>query len=283
MYRKKFDKRYLIIIIFIVSAFSLVILSVSLKKERDLNPVERVVKDATTFVVKIVNYPFKLAKNIIIENKEKEEIYKKYKKLKDKSENIDSVISSNENLESEVKKLKESLDLNTVLSDKILVNATVVYRNLGYFYDEVTIDKGSSSGIEKDMAVITPKGLIGKTSKVSNYTSTVKLLSNENMDNKLSVKVKTNDDYVYGLIYKYNSKSNTFFVEGISQNASIPENADVVTTGMGNIFPSGLLVGKVKKMTTDNFDLSKVLEVSSSVDFDDIEYVSVVKREKWLL
>lgn len=281
MYRKRLDKRYLIIIIFIISAFSLVILSVSLKKDRDLNPAEKVVKDATTLVVKIVNYPFKFAKSILNENKEKDEIYKKYKKLKDKSDNIESIISSNENLQSEVKKLKESLDLNTVLSDKILVNATVVYRNLGYFYDEVTIDKGSSSGVEKDMAVITSKGLIGKTSKVSNYTSTVKLLSNENMDNKLSVKVKTDDDFVYGLIYKYNSKSNTFLIEGISQNVSIPENADVVTTGMGNIFPSGLLVGKVKKMTTDNFDLSKVLEVSSSVDFDDIEYVSVVKREKW--
>ena len=47
---------------------------------------------------------------------------------------------------------------------------------------------------------------------------------------------------------------------------------------MGAIFPSGLLIGKVEKITTDNFDLSKVIEVKSSVNYDDIDYVTVVKR-----
>lgn len=280
MYKRKFDKRYFLIIVIVALAFALVIFSVSLKKERDLNPVEKVFKDVGSFGFKVISYPFNLARNIIGENKDKDAIYRKYKDLEKKSENIDSVISSNENLESEIKKLKEALELKTILSDKILVNATVIYRNLGYFYDEVTIDKGASDGIEKDMAVITAKGLIGKTSKVSNHTSTVKLLSNENMDNKISVKVKTSEDYVYGLIYKYDSKKNTYMVEGISQNVQIPEDADVVTTGMGNVFPSGLLVGKVKGTVSDNFDLSKVLEVSSAVNFDDIDYVSVVKRKK---
>ena len=47
---------------------------------------------------------------------------------------------------------------------------------------------------------------------------------------------------------------------------------------MGDTFPSGLLLGHVKKISTDNFDLSKVAVVSSSVNFDDIEYVAVLKR-----
>ena len=53
----------------------------------------------------------------------------------------------------------------------------------------------------------------------------------------------------------------------------------MVTTGMGDMFPSGIQVGKVTKVTTDNFDLSKVVEVEASVDFDDIDYVTVLKRE----
>ena len=48
---------------------------------------------------------------------------------------------------------------------------------------------------------------------------------------------------------------------------------------MGDTFPSGLLVGHVKRVTTDNFDLSKVAIVESSVDFDEIDYVSVLKRK----
>lgn len=280
MYKKKkqFDRRYLLILVIIFISFALVVLTIALKNDRKLNPVEKVIKDAGMFTIKFAKSPFDFVENKIHENNEKNRIYKKYKKLKEKSDNVDSIIASNDNLKDEVKKLKESLKLNTSLSDRVLVNATIVYRNIGYWYDEVTIDKGSKDGIEKDMAVVTSKGLIGKTSKVSGHSSTVKLLSNDNMNNKISVKIKVKDDYVYGLISKYDSKKNVYTVEGISENVEIPKEADVVTTGMGAIFPSGLLVGKVEKITTDNFDLSKVVEVKSSVNYDNIDYVTIVKR-----
>ncbi|MBR3363226.1 MAG: rod shape-determining protein MreC [Bacilli bacterium] len=281
MYKKKkqFDNRYLLILIILVISIALVILAIALKNDRKLNPVEKVIKDTGTFTIRIVKFPFDFVKNKLDENHKKNEVYKKYKKLKEKSDNIDSIISANDNLKDEVKKLKESLKLNTALSDRVLVNATVIYRNIGYWYDEITIDKGSKDGIEKDMAVVTSKGLIGRTSKVSRHSSSVKLLSNDNMNNKISVKIKVKDDYIYGLISKYDSKRNVYTVEGISENVEIPDGADVVTTGMGAIFPSGLLVGNVEKITTDNYDLSKVIEVKSSVNYDDIDYVTVVKRE----
>lgn len=277
--RRQFDKRYLLILIIIGIAIALVILAVALKKDRDLNFVEKTVKDAGTTVLKIAKTPFNYFKKKTKEAREKNNLYKKYKELQKKNDNIESIISSNDNLESEIKKLKDSLELNTLLSDKIKVNATIVLRNIGYWYEEVTIDKGSKDGVGKDMAVINSKGLVGRISKVSNHYSTIRLLSNDNMDNKISVKIKTDDDYVYGLISKYDSKTNTYTVEGISQSVVFSEGADVVTTGMGTIFPSGLLVGKVRGTTTDNFDLSKVVEVESSVDFNDLDYVTVLKRE----
>ena len=129
------------------------------------------------------------------------------------------------------------------------------------------------------MAVVNNSGLLGQITSVSNYYSTVKLLANENMSDKISVKISVGDQYVYGLISQYSSKNNTYTVEGISENIDIPKGAEVVTTGMGDTFPSGLLVGHVKRVTTDNFDLSKVAIVESSVDFDDIDYVSVLKRK----
>lgn len=276
--KKQFDSRYLLILIIIGISFALVLLSIALKNDRKLNPIEKTIKDSGVFTIKIIKTPFDFIKNKIDENNEKNNIYKKYKKLKEKSDKVNSIIASNENLKDEVKKLKDSLKLNTTLSDNVLVNATIVYRNIGYWYEEITIDRGSKDGIKEDMAVITSKGLIGRTSKVSRHSSTVKLLSNDNMNNKISVKIKIEDDYVYGLISKYDSKKNVYTVEGISENVEIPAGADVVTTGMGAIFPSGLLIGKVEKITTDNFDLSKVIEVKSSVNYDDIDYVTVVKR-----
>ena len=280
MYNKKrFDKRYLLILAVVAIALVLVVLATSLKENRDLNPIEKVTKDVGTVVLKVVSAPFNFISDTINSIAEKNNLYDKYKELKNKEEQVDAIISQNDNLRDEVNKLKETLDLNSILSDKVYMNATVVTRNIGYWYDEITIDKGSKNGIEKGMAVVNPKGLIGQITKVSNYSSTVKLLSNENMSDKISVKIKVNDGYVYGLISQYDSKTNTYTVEGISENVDINKNADVVTTGMGTIFPSGLMVGKVEKVTTDNFDLSKVVEVKTAVNFDDLDYVTVLKRK----
>ena len=280
MYKKKeFEKRYLLIIIIVAIAILLVVLSVALKKDRNLNPVEKIVKDSGTFVINVISAPVNFIKDKIREGREKNDIYEKYKELKSKEEQMDSVVAANDNLKDEVSKLKKTLDLNTVLSDKVYKNATVINRNIDYWYDEVTIDKGKVDGIKKKMAVINNDGLIGKVSTVSNHVSTVKLLANENMSDKISVKIKVKDSYVYGLISKYSSKNNTYTVEGISENIDIPKGADVVTTGMGDTFPSGLLVGHVTKVTTDNFDLSKVALVKASVDFNNIDYVSVLKRK----
>ena len=280
MYNKKrFDKRYLLILIVVAIALVLTLLAASLKEDRDLNPVEKVAKDIGTVVLKVVSAPFNFVQDKLDEMAEKNNLYEKYKELQNKEDQVDSVIAQNENLQNEVNKLKETLNLNTILSDKVYLNATVVSRNIGYWYDEVIIDKGSKNGIEKGMAVVTPDGLIGQITKVSNYSSTVKLLSNENMSDKISVKIKVGDDYVYGLISMYDSKTNTYTVEGISENVDIDKGADVVTTGMGTIFPSGLIVGTAQKVTTDNFDLSKVVEVKASVNFDDLDYVTVLKRK----
>ena len=280
MYKKKeFEKRYLLIIIIVAIAILLVVLSVALKKDRNLNPVEKIVKDSGTFVINVISAPVNFIKDKIREGHEKNDIYEKYKELKSKEEQMDSVVAANDNLKDEVSKLKKTLDLNTVLSDKVYKNATVINSNIDYWYDEVTIDKGKVDGIKKNMAVINNDGLIGKVSTVSNHVSTVKLLANENMSDKISVKIKVKDSYVYGLISKYSSKNNTYTVEGISENIDIPKGADVVTTGMGDTFPSGLLVGHVTKVTTDNFDLSKVALVKASVDFNNIDYVSVLKRK----
>lgn len=279
MYKKKnFDKRYLLIIIIVVLAILLVVISVALNKERNLNPIERIIKDSGVFVVNVLSSPVNVTKGAINNAKEKKDVYTKYKKLKSKTNQIDSLSAKNHELENEINTLKKQLELKSILSSQVYKNATVVNRNIGYWYEELTIDKGRKDGVEKGMAVINYRGLVGNISKVSNSVSVVKLLANENMSDKVSVKIRVNDKYVYGLISKYNSKNNTFVVEGISENIDIPNDAEVVTTGMGSIYPSGLLVGYVTKTTTDNFDLSKVAVIKSSVDFNDITYVSVLKR-----
>ena len=112
--------------------------------------------------------------------------------------------------------------------------------------------------------------------KTSNNTSVIKLLTDENMTNKISVKIEYDGRFVYGLLSNY--KDTFFLIDGISDNTNIDKGAKVVTSGLTDSFPSGILIGYVEEISTDNFDLSKTLKVKSKIDFNDIYYVTVLKR-----
>ena len=53
----------------------------------------------------------------------------------------------------------------------------------------------------------------------------------------------------------------------------------IYTSGLGGVFPAGILIGKVSEITTDSYDLAKIIKVQPTVDFTDINYVSVLKRK----
>ena len=63
------------------------------------------------------------------------------------------------------------------LSEYTYLNATVVNRNIGYWYNTITIDKGKYNGVEVDMVVVNNDGLIGKVVSTTTFTSDIKLLT----------------------------------------------------------------------------------------------------------
>ena len=279
MYRKRKNnskKKYIIAIsIFVVIIFAIV---VNLNPNRNLTFVEKAFKEGVLFVENIIKYPFNYLNDGNNKRKEKKEMYNEYSRLKEQVESFDSLISEKQELEKQLSDLKKLMDINSNLNGYIPINATVINRNIDYFSQELTIDKGSNDGILEGMSVTVNSGLIGKIVKTTNFTSTVRLLTYENPPEKLSVKIKLEDKYVYGLLVGYNKDNQTYKIEGISENDDIEINSYVTTTGLGNNFPSGIFIGKVSGVTTDSFDLTKIVEVKSDVDFNDLVYVRVLKR-----
>jgi len=275
---KKIDFKYIVIIILTGIVLILGIINSNIKKD-NLNFFERFTKDTSHIVSNIVLAPVKWIKKGVEKHNEKENIYKKYKELVEKYESIEFNEARMDELEKTNKALKDVLNIKKDLQGYSYLNSTVLSRNVGYFYDTITIDKGTHSGVKSDMAVITNKGLIGKVIKTSMLTSTVKLLSSENLDMKISVKIKVGDNYLYGLLTSYDMDKKCYIVEGISNDIEIPLDSVVTTTGMSEVFPSGILIGKVKEIGADNFDLAKIIYVGTEVNYDDLEYVTILKRD----
>lgn len=281
MYQRKrgIEKKYMILIVVVVIAILLGFITTIVRSERNLTGIEKSIKDTVLLANKIVYAPVKFVKDKISEYQDKQDLYKKYKKLEKKVKETDLINAERLELKKELNEMKKTLKLNQTLGDSYYLNATVINRDIGYWYNTITIDKGSNNGVEKDMAVIISEGLIGKVVKTTNFNSTVKLLTSDDINNKISVKIQVGEDYIYGLLSGYNKNKKTFTIEGISSNKKIPKGSIVTTTGMGDIFPSGIVIGTVSSSHTDNFDLARTVDVKGSADFDDLSYVTILKRK----
>lgn len=277
--KNRLPLRYIVLIIVVIITIVLGIIFSVVKDDRSLHPVEKLIKDTGLFVQKIVNKPVEFVKSKINEYQKRKTLYKDYLELEKKVAEIELNNAKRRELEKELTELKKLLGITETLSSQSYLNATVVNRNVGYWYNTITINKGEYNGVTKDMAVINSEGLVGRVIHTTEFNSTVKLLTTDDLNSKISVKIDVNGNYVYGLLTGYDRESNKFIVEGIDDYSDIPVGSVVTTTGLGDLFPSGILVGKVVGQKTDHFDLAKTIEIESPVNFNDLSFVTVLKRE----
>ena len=272
------ELRYIILIITVIFIILVAILSYSLKTNKKLSTFESIVKDVVVEIQKITYMPVKNFNTIISDYKSLKKVLEENKILKSNVDKIESLEAENNELKQEINDMKNELNIEHVLSDYDYLNATVVSRNASTWYNNLTIDKGSHNGIKEGMVVINSTGVIGKTTNVSTFSSDVKLITTTDTNNKISVTIQSNGKKLTGLINGYDYKTKNLEIEGISNTDTVSVGDQVYTSGLGGVFPSGILIGKVKSITTDVYDLSKIINVEPSANFEDINYVTVLKR-----
>lgn len=277
--KQSISKKYILILIIILIILLLIIFSFTLKEDRKLSKAESLLKDGLIYSEKIIIYPFNYIKENIKEYKKLKDVNKNNNILETSIDRIDSIEAENIELRRQLETLKEELNINYTLSDYEYLNATVVSRNVGYWHNKITINKGTYNGVEKDMVVISSKGLIGKVIKTSTFTSDVRLITTSDTSNKISVHISNGDNNLYGLINSYDYNKNVLELEGISNTKDVNIGDYVYTSGLGGVFPTGILIGIVEEITTDSYDLAKIIKVKPSADFNDINYVSILKRK----
>lgn len=255
---KKIKNKYLIIILLGIIFLILLLIYFIINDNRKLTFIERGIKDSILLIEKTIYSPIRLLEQ------------------NDDNLSIDFLNSSLEEKDAKIKELEQLLNIQNNISNYEMINATIINRKVGTWYQTLTIDKGLNDGIENNMAVISNNGLIGKTIKITANTSTVKLLTTVNDDFQIAVKIKNNEDYIYGLLSGY--EKGKLIITGVSENTAIIKDSKVITSGLDNNFPSDILVGTIYDVEKDNFDLSSKIYVTPANNFDHITYAAVLKR-----
>ena len=280
MSKKKIKGKYIILIIILILILLIAFFSYTLKPDKKLNKFESFIKDTITSIENIIFYPFNFVINKVDEYNELKDIRKKYNELLPEIERIESLKTENIELRRELNSMKDELKIEHNLSDYEYLNATVIHRNISHWYNTITIDKGSYNGVKPDMVVVNSSGLIGRVISTTTFTSDVRLITSNDTINKISITISNGNKKVNGLIKNYNYNTGYLEVEGISNTIKVTEGEYVYTSGLGGIFPSGILIGTVENITTDEYDLTKIIDVIPSANFDDLNYVAVLKRKE---
>lgn len=155
-------------------------------------------------------------------------------------------------------------------SDFELKGARVIARNQDRFVQSITLNVGTADGIQKDMPVISPAGLVGKIISTGKTFSIAQLV----IDHNFRVACKIQRSRVDGILAYENGE--------VCKLTQVPKNADVrvgdvvVTSELSRLFPHGIMVGVVKDIRKDISSLFLDIEIVPAVDFSRIEEVFVI-------
>ncbi|MDI6533796.1 rod shape-determining protein MreC [Bacillus mycoides] len=270
------NKRLIVLLVSIILLVALI--GISLKERNSLSWPEQFIKDTVGVVERVFQKPANYVAGFFENVEDVKRTYEENKKLKAKLDSTADLSAVVKNLEDENKKLRELTGKEKSRGDYTEVQASVVSRNPDKWYDLVGIDKGAQQGIKKDMAVVTPKGLVGRVKSVSQFTSSVELLSSMSRTNRVSAIVQGQEN-IFGLIEGYDKEKQLLLFTKISSDAEVQKDQLVVTSGLGDIFPKGLAIGKIVDVQPDPYGLTKTAYVKPSADLNDVEHIIVAKRD----
>jgi rod shape-determining protein MreC len=159
------------------------------------------------------------------------------------------------------------------------IYANVLVRDQELWNNEITISKGAHDGIQKDMAVMSNTGVIGKISETGEFTSKVKLLTSQDHLNNVSVKINLDGDAVSeGVLERYDAEEGLFIIHLFDDTSDIQKDMKVVTSGKGGVYPSGLLIGTVNSVQSLKNQIGKSVYVVPSATFQSFDVVMVINQ-----
>ena len=200
-----------------------------------------------------------------------EELSSENEKLKEENNELGQKLRELEIIKSENQTLKEYLALTDKYTSYTTVPAYIINKDTSNYSSTFIINAGSNDGIKENMTVIADKGLVGHVISVTEKTSKIQTLIDPS--SSVSVVFSSSGD---SAVCKGALKNGTLKATYISTETTILENDTIETSGMGGIYPKGIMVGTVTKIENTKNIIDRNAIVKPAVNFDKLETVLVI-------
>jgi rod shape-determining protein MreC len=158
--------------------------------------------------------------------------------------------------------MRQAMPLRTAAASVIAAGATTEFRTL-------TLDKGSRDGVQTDMAVIAPEGVVGRIVVPSGLAAKVQLL----IDRNAAAGALVERSRAHGLVV--GSGGDRLRMDYVSEVSDVLVGDAVVTSGIDGIFPKGFTIGRVESIEKSGNAYKQII-VRPAVNFSSLEEVLIV-------
>lgn len=178
-------------------------------------------------------------------------------------------------LEYENQRLRDILDVKGKYENYNMITCRIIAKESGNWFNIFTIDKGTKDGVNYNMAVVTPKGVAGQI--ISAAPDSAKVMSIIDSGSSVSGRLSKTRDLVI-LRGDLKLKENQFLkMLYIPVSVQILDGDIIETSGIGGIYPPGIMIGKVKNIDNKIPKAVRYAVVEPAVDFKKLEEVIVLK------
>jgi rod shape-determining protein MreC len=183
-----------------------------------------------------------------------------------------------EELKRENERLRRMIGVQSELEYDTVI-AKVVAKSPQNFYKTLIVNRGKESGIEKWMPVVAYqdniKCVVGKVIDVQRYSSRVQPLIEQSSYTGAMMK----DSRYSGILVGQSPLSENSLLQYINRRTEINYGDIVVTSGMGGVFPKGIMIGEIVSVTKKRYGIFQEALVKPYVDLGRLEEVYIITKK----
>lgn len=207
-------------------------------------------------------------------------VYDQNRELKAQNDDLKLKVARTAELEAENASLRQLLNYKKANLQFDLLPANVIGRDMATWSSHIIINRGTNDGVQKNMTVITPDGLVGNIREAYPSYSEVELITDPR--SAVGSIVQRADSRVAGVVKGSADSNSAINMTNIPQNANIIEGDTIITSGFGGIYPKGIPIGTVASIQNDSGGLLQYAILYPCVDFQKLENVAVIINHREL-